>query len=385
MNNLTTGHPQHLRIKTLDALRGLAALSVVLGHVTGGLYIAELIDHTPLFMLRAGHEAVIFFFMLSGYVLVYQYGGTAKFIYGKFLALRFFRLYIPYICSVGLGLILLLLSVPGNPNYVFVSQLWGSKVNLGVILGHVLLIGNFNTGAINSVIWSLVQEMRFAILFPLALYLLTLRPAKLLIILSAVTIMAAGGIVLCTITKNDSYNGYLSTPYFFYMFLAGGYIAKYRQGLLGKYNRFTKTTKLLLTIAAILVYSYAHTVTLTIARQVYIPGLVRSRFFIEDLLIAAASFYVIIWGININGTKNILETRIPLFLGKISYNLYLVHLPIITFMYFALRYSWPLAAILVSGLFVSFLVAIIFNKFIETGAMRWGKAVVKRYFSPDKS
>ena len=55
--------------KILDALRGVAAVVVVLFHIlevySGGNHIEQLINH--------GYLAVDFFFMLSGYVMAHAY------------------------------------------------------------------------------------------------------------------------------------------------------------------------------------------------------------------------------------------------------------------------------------------------------------------------
>ena len=70
----------------LDSLRGLAALSVVCSHYlnlfrdpqssyTNAGNLIESIALTPLFGLFAGHEAVMLFFVLSGFVLSLQFIG----------------------------------------------------------------------------------------------------------------------------------------------------------------------------------------------------------------------------------------------------------------------------------------------------------------------
>src|SRR5476651_506292 len=100
------------RITGLDALRGTAALSVVLGHITGGLFNRNVIEATPLNILISSHKAVLFFFLLSGFVLVYQYDDHPQYTYRRFLIQRFFRLYIPYLAAMLLSWLLFLLFAP---------------------------------------------------------------------------------------------------------------------------------------------------------------------------------------------------------------------------------------------------------------------------------
>lgn len=58
------------RYDEIDSLRGFAALAVIISH---GLAIfalpSNLLDVTPLYLLWSSHEVVIFFFVLSGFVL----------------------------------------------------------------------------------------------------------------------------------------------------------------------------------------------------------------------------------------------------------------------------------------------------------------------------
>jgi peptidoglycan/LPS O-acetylase OafA/YrhL len=77
-----------VRLDALDSLRGLSALMVVLYHANFSpfLYGLPIIRHSYLF--------VDFFFVLSGFIMYYNYGrlsDTAAF--SEFISMRFFRLY----------------------------------------------------------------------------------------------------------------------------------------------------------------------------------------------------------------------------------------------------------------------------------------------------
>jgi peptidoglycan/LPS O-acetylase OafA/YrhL len=63
--------PKH-RYKQLDSLRGLAALTVFFGHFWGAklkMSFFEGLSKTPFSFLLNGGAAVMFFFVLSGFVL----------------------------------------------------------------------------------------------------------------------------------------------------------------------------------------------------------------------------------------------------------------------------------------------------------------------------
>src|SRR5512138_1450038 len=95
-----------MRQTQLDSLRGLAACSVVLCHA-GNILPAVYDDpqrlwwltKTPLALLRAGHAAVVFFFILSGYVLVLPFlKGPVS--YPAFAWRRICRIWIPYVIAM---------------------------------------------------------------------------------------------------------------------------------------------------------------------------------------------------------------------------------------------------------------------------------------------
>lgn len=104
----------------LESIRGIAACIVVIGHVIGAVYPAEVSGPTygpirsellhqllyglPLGFSVAGHFAVVVFFVLSGYVLTYKYFATkdTTVLYGQ-AAKRYLRLAVPVFFSVMLG------------------------------------------------------------------------------------------------------------------------------------------------------------------------------------------------------------------------------------------------------------------------------------------
>jgi peptidoglycan/LPS O-acetylase OafA/YrhL len=120
-----TTDSKHHRFHFLDALRGLAAILVVLWHAPANLYS------------RAGHSnfmAVDFFFCLSGFVVSFSYEHRleAGFRFRDFAAARLIRLYPTYLIAAVLGVALYLvlslhqgkLPVDGNIfSWVVLTQL----------------------------------------------------------------------------------------------------------------------------------------------------------------------------------------------------------------------------------------------------------------------
>lgn len=115
------------RIEALDSLRGIAALQVLLHHCllcvpvlyTVFSYKAPLpftgaentilnaVTFSPLHFFWLGSEPVILFFVLSGFVLSIPFNdGGQNFDYKAYFVKRLIRLYIPYIVSILLSMLL---------------------------------------------------------------------------------------------------------------------------------------------------------------------------------------------------------------------------------------------------------------------------------------
>lgn len=185
--------PQETRYASLDGLRGVASLIVVGYHALlvvpaiSALYIDKANPHplsvewwlynTPLRLLFAGHEAVLVFFVLSGFVLTLPFLGrppTARSTlayYGR----RIVRLYVPVWASVALALALAL-AVPRNPALGGWMGTHHDPTASNVWHDLLLLLGTSN---LNSPLWSLTWEVWFSLLMPVMFLLIrVLRVAR---------------------------------------------------------------------------------------------------------------------------------------------------------------------------------------------------------------
>lgn len=91
------GRPQ--RLVTLDAMRGIAAVCVLLFHMKLAYFDTPLMD--------SGYLAVDFFFLLSGYVLAATYDRKllAGMTFGRFAAVRVIRVYPLYVIGFAIALL----------------------------------------------------------------------------------------------------------------------------------------------------------------------------------------------------------------------------------------------------------------------------------------
>ena len=156
----------HLRpdLPALTSVRFFAALWVVLFHVREiGLWTGG----TPLYqsIISVGYLGVGFFFVLSGFILVYVYAGReiAK---PRFWQARFARIYPAYIFS-------LLVTIPNLLHFFPIAQ----RLHVGglVLFSNPLLLEAWFPRILffwNPVAWSLSVEVIFYLVFPFAMRLL---------------------------------------------------------------------------------------------------------------------------------------------------------------------------------------------------------------------
>lgn len=172
-------------LKTLDGLRGLSALYVLVHHARLGLtqpYQTGLLLHPEKYnwlnklmvyffgLFKYGHEAVIIFFVLSGFVIHLKYSDE-NYIFNNFkvfdyLKRRMIRIYPTLITSLALCVIIDLLihyTTGENLNSLF------QKYNITSFLYTLFLIPDSPIWGINYPIWSLKHEWFFYLIYPVLL------------------------------------------------------------------------------------------------------------------------------------------------------------------------------------------------------------------------
>jgi peptidoglycan/LPS O-acetylase OafA/YrhL len=142
-------------------LRGLAALYVVLHHayphkhLVGGFNVYN--------FFRFGQEAVILFFLLSGFVIKFSFSKSSQGGFRHYFLKRFTRLYLPLVCVFLIG-------------YLLVSYADGSFVspNFSQLFGNLFMLQDWAKAKPNVIVdpylgndplWSLAYEWWFYMLF----------------------------------------------------------------------------------------------------------------------------------------------------------------------------------------------------------------------------
>jgi peptidoglycan/LPS O-acetylase OafA/YrhL len=181
----TLKKPGQPRLERLEALRGFAALYVVFFHVLPQKFY--LFGINVGFLFRFGPEAVIVFFVLSGFVIKYTWEKSKDKSFRYYFTRRFVRLYVPLLFIFLLGYLVKCYH-EGRLSSPEWATLFGNLFMLQDVISqkpHVIVPAYLG----NGVLWSLSYEWWFYMLF----YFLTKKipEMKLNRWVYAVTIAAA--------------------------------------------------------------------------------------------------------------------------------------------------------------------------------------------------
>jgi peptidoglycan/LPS O-acetylase OafA/YrhL len=164
------------RLRSIDALRGIAAMGVVLYHCIGQgtnlqpdnvlRYPVQLIQITSSF----GYIGVFLFFVISGFCIHLQWARTQAsgvkpaVQFGSFWKRRIRRLYPPYLIAFALYLLLTAWSIGIDVSHFFIYD----------VLMHLLMLHNLDPQtcySVNGVFWTLAIEEQLYLAYFLLLFL----------------------------------------------------------------------------------------------------------------------------------------------------------------------------------------------------------------------
>jgi peptidoglycan/LPS O-acetylase OafA/YrhL len=332
MTEINTGSKIYLPY--LDGLRALAALLVVLHHTMlqfkfnfNELSKLQKYSITPFFY---GHYAVCLFIVLSGFSLSitivnsdnYKLPGGIK----AFLKKRIRRILTPYYFALVFSTVLAITLISSKTGRGWDNVI---PVNMADIVTHCLLIQDLFASTvfkINHALWSISVEFRIYLFFPFLLWVWN-RFGMGAIIATTLTISLI--FFFITVYINSNYglglNGTFDGVNPFIILFAFGMMAA--QVSLSKNVRLTsvaiKTPWLILSLIVFIGNLFIKGITDKIAWPYW--------FEVTDVLfgLSAALFLIAVVRSKSGLLRKIFSFRPLVFIGSISYSLYLVHAPLI--------------------------------------------------------
>jgi len=325
------------RLFELDALRGLAALAVVCYHY---FYRYDAIyghKNIPIAWSQPGKLGVELFFMVSGFVIFWTLNRVEKPL--DFIVSRFSRLYPAYWCALTITF-----------TTVFLFGLPGREVSISDALLNVLMFHEYlDVRHVDGVYWTLTVELTFY--FWMFILYLTSRIDK----------VEGVFIFLIIISVLHSFE-ILNVPILIYKILMLRYLPFFMAGIcfykiINKDSILVSVGILLLSlISTIAIYSLKHFIIFSI-------------------------FYGVFY-LALSGRMKFLSFKPLVFMGSISYSLYLIHSNIgfvIINKFYEMQWN-PLLAIL-SSVFTSILLATIISKYIEMPLLKY----IRTYYKENKN
>lgn len=364
------------RLHELDSLRGLASLTVVLSHFmlvydfnfqdTQMLGLkANWFKHTPLHLFWAGGEAVILFFVLSGFVLFLPFTKLHTFSYKEYIIKRLFRIYPASIVAVLVALSLYFVQLENSRviDSLWINSMWDKDISTFNVFSDLLLIGYGGSG-LNPVLWSLIHEIRLSLVFPIIAYLVSKFDWKKVII-GAGSVSFAGFVAANIFGLHNT--SIIVTLAYSIVFVVGALLAKYRTSILEKVKDMKWGFKLIFLFVGLLFY--------TAGWIIDGQSFMHNNFTLAWATTIGSSVFIII-SLASARISGILESKFIQFFGRISYSVYLYHM---IFLLFFLKIGWTLSVPV--SLFLTFLasvaVATLSYNYIELPAISAGSKLVK--------
>lgn len=317
MKELSTSRGTHF--PQLDALRGIAAVMVVINHfvLLGPLMW---VSKSPLRVVALGHEAVILFFILSGFVLTLQLTSCRRIAYRDYLIKRICRIYLPYLIVLLVTISLIewidVQPVPWAGGWF--NAVWSGGFSGPEMTDHLLFVGQYKANQMIPVIWSLIYEMRISLIMPPVVFWVARLSARGCVAAALAVSVASFGLVVAegVDASNASFSSdWAMTAHYLGIFIIGATLAIHRTAWRAWLAKGCRTRVVL--AASLGLYFLSRSV-LSVA-----SGAVGQ--FLFDWCVTAGAMGIICTAMVSKRFAAFLAMRPIVLLGTISYSLYLTH------------------------------------------------------------
>jgi peptidoglycan/LPS O-acetylase OafA/YrhL len=362
---------QQKHLGELDSLRGIAAVAVMFFHFH---FLWEESSHQrweerlfmvpPLKFLIAGHAAVILFFLLSGFVLALPQIRGKKQSYAGYISKRICRIYPPYLVALSLA-VAGCWRFHGLQAFGYWFHLtWYAAPNRSLVLQHLLFLGDYDSSAYNTAFWSVVQEMRISIIFPFVCAFILRRSntvgATIGVLLFVIAfVVERFALAPATVSAGVSYLG---------IFIFGILAARSRDEISAWMRQMSRMKLRMVFWSSVFLFFYAHSVAVVL--RVGEKG--------TDFFTAIAGVGLILYSLTDRQASAALTSRVPRFLGRISYSLYLLHGTVLFALVYVTYGRLPLWAILVPFFAITIVLATAMYEAVEVPSINLGHALAER-------
>lgn len=321
------------------------------------------INATPLRVIFDGNDSVSIFFALSGFVLFLTVRKTASFGYVPYLVRRFMRLYVPFAAAIlGSALLYVLVRPEAIPDATFwLAHLsWQAPPSPGLIGWHLALTDYSDLQGLDNVMWSLVQEARFSIVFPVLAWCVSRNWVVATVVAACVSVGAH--LVVLRHTADWRFDPAETSQYLF-LFVGGAALALNATAVRSWIENAPRAARIALWVAAVLLVAFPVKSVVGIVAYGAAIALVALCFADRD-------------------AQSVLSHPALSWLGRVSYSLYLVHVPILVAAAHLFYGKLPLSFVVPGAIVVSLVVSELSYRFVEKPSIDLGRRFSAAFEKP---
>lgn len=373
------------KLATLESIRGLAALSVVLGHFLIAFYPAAalgignvshsgyeaIIFNTPLNIFTSADFAVTLFFVLSGFVLTLSIFKKEKDIIAQVVK-RYFRLMPVALSAVLMAYFLVSLNFMYNNQAAAISgsawlgQFWNFDISFIQAffegLFGIFIVESDGVKSLDPVLWTLYYELLGSILIYSFVNLIKNDSRRWLIYFIAIISFS-----------NTRFVGFLLGALLADLYVNKNFLFQSISKLSFVYKVFILTIGLV--FASLPAYAPPEYLSDLFSSIVIFPNYFQLS---KNIIYTIASVIIIVSSLSFKRLEGFLSIKPLIWLGSLSYSLYATHLlvlgSIVSFAFIKLNsvFSYNITALISFFLLIigSLAVATVFRKYIDIPSIK---------------
>jgi peptidoglycan/LPS O-acetylase OafA/YrhL len=233
------------------------------------------------------------------------------------------------------------------------------------ILDHVLLISNARDERFDPVSWTLTHEMRMSIIFPFIMLAVTRWNGW--VALAVAMFLSRVGVLIAKLTYHDvPFGDTLFTSYALFMFVTGAVLAKYSHPICTRFAGLRPLYRVVIGVLGVTAYAVAS----AFPEKVF-------QIHVSSYLATFGSAIMIIVSLASPAVARVLSSRPLVFLGRISYSLYLYHMIVFYTLIHTVGRAWPPNVILAASAVASIAIAEFAYRAVEAPSIKLGRFLTR--------